>query len=220
MVVTFGTRPRRVKVSRTLTHYLYTIQYLFFSCNVLEDTPDPCFATNFTTLQHYPSHTPPDSITREWGESKHITPPPQSDWPGLFLFCCYQPSSANRIDLNFCFLKIPILPPPPQVPAVAFRMFLQNTISEDCRSQHMKVPDPAAVTEIANEIVPGAYSIDELELHFRSQKRLNFRCFGTESEALWPTFKSKWWRENTRVYHWNLSLYHMSIIPILSHWHK
>ena len=39
----------------------------------------------------------------------------RSDWPGLCLFCCYQPLSANRDDLGFFlfFIKFPILPPPP-----------------------------------------------------------------------------------------------------------
>ena len=36
----------------------------------------------------------------------------RSDWPGLCLFCCYQPSCV--VFVFFCFINFPILPPPPR----------------------------------------------------------------------------------------------------------
>ena len=42
-----------------------------------------------------------------------FTPPPQhtlSDWPGLCLFCCFQPSCTNKVDFGlFLFQKCLIL---------------------------------------------------------------------------------------------------------------
>ena len=53
-----------------------------------------------------------------------LPPPPagvmrccRSDWPGLCLFYCYQPSCAvsqqSWFELLFCFINFQILPPPP-----------------------------------------------------------------------------------------------------------
>ena len=45
----------------------------------------------------------------------------RSDWPGHFLFCCYQPVCCSQQSWFglFCFINFPILPPPP--PQVAHK---------------------------------------------------------------------------------------------------
>ena len=65
------------------------------------------------------------------------------DWPGLCLFCCYQPLCVVSQHSSFCFIKFPSFTPPPPEPEAAWA---QRQASPTPRKKAPKKPKPPVAT--------------------------------------------------------------------------